>query len=209
MKINRESIKSNLPKILLFMIPIIIIAVIIISRKAVTPSDSDIVNNLKNIENYSCNVEYTFKNSRSEYKEMTKQFYSKKYGSRIEFDDLYKRIKVYNGTEIKLTDINQDNLKIDADMDCVYPLSFMNNFFVNDQESEITEIQPEWADKTYIEVNVNYNSKNSYLYVAKLYIDKNTKSPAMLIITDEIGNERIIIKYTNFKIEKELDSDLF
>ncbi|WP_244833964.1 germination lipoprotein GerS-related protein [Clostridium sp. BJN0001] len=209
MKINKESIKRNVPKIVLLMIPIIIISCIIISRKMVTPSDSEIVNNLKNVENYSCSAEYTFKNSRSEYKEMTKQFYSRKYGSRIEFDDLYKRVKVYNGTEIKIKDINDENFKIDSDIDCVYPLAFMNNFFMDDKEVELNEIQPEWADKMYIEAKINYNSKNSYFYVAKLYIDKNTKSPEMLIITDENKNERIIIRYTNFKIEKELDSDLF
>ena len=62
MKLNKKVIIS----IMLVMIPIIIICGIILGRKIITPSNEDILNGLKNIKMYSCDVSYTFKNIRDE-----------------------------------------------------------------------------------------------------------------------------------------------
>ena len=72
MKLNKKVIIS----IMLVMIPIIITCGIILGRKILTPSNQDILNGLKNIKMYSCDVSYTFKNIRDEFTEETTQYYS-------------------------------------------------------------------------------------------------------------------------------------
>ena len=97
-----DSDNSKFKKILwiLVLIPICIIGVIIFGRKIVTPSNEEIIENLHNVKNYSCNVQYKFINSKSEYSENTKQYYSADNGMRIEFQDEDGRVKVYKGSEI-------------------------------------------------------------------------------------------------------------
>ena len=112
MKLNKKVIIS----IMLVMIPIIIICGIILGRKIITPSNEDILNGLKNIKMYSCDVSYTFKNIRDEFTEETTQYYRFDKGSRIEFQDYYKRIKVYNGSEIKVEE-NDDEYTLDNNID--------------------------------------------------------------------------------------------
>ena len=60
MKLNKKIIIG----IILVMTPIIVICGIIVGRKIITPSNEDILNELKNIKMYSCEVTYTFENIR-------------------------------------------------------------------------------------------------------------------------------------------------
>ena len=92
---------------ILVFIPIFIILLVILCRHVITPSNEDIINELKNTKCYSSKVEYVFKNSKSQFEESTMQYYSFDKGSRIEFKDGYERVKVYKGGEIKVEG-NQD-----------------------------------------------------------------------------------------------------
>ena len=204
MKLNKKVIIS----IMLVMIPIIIICGIILGRKIITPSNEDILNGLKNIKMYSCDVSYTFKNIRDEFTEETTQYYRFDKGSRIEFQDYYKRIKVYNGSEIKVEE-NDDEYTLDKNLDIIYPLAFIENIMSNQMSSPISELKEEWGDGEYLKVNIEYNSNNKHLSKGEFYIDKKQKIPVMLRILDENDEERVVIKYKNFKYEKALDENLF
>lgn len=204
MKFNKKLIIS----LALVMIPIFIIAAVIIGRKIITPTNEEIIDQLKNAKMYTCNVEYNFINSKDSLKEETKQYYRYDKGARIEFDDYYKRVKVYNGNEIKVNE-NNEQYSIDKNLDQIYPLAFMENILSYDIEMPIQELDEEWGDDEYLQINIKYNQKNRYLSNAKFYIDKNKKIPVLLKILDDNGKERIVIKYSNFKYEKIINAGLF
>lgn len=204
MKLKKRVILS----IILMTSPIIIISAIIFGRKMITPTNEDVLNKLKNIRMYSCDVSYTFKNIRDEFKEETKQYYRFDKGSRIEFKDYYKRIKVYNGSEIKVEE-NDNKYTLDKNLDIIYPLAFIENIMSNEMSSNVSELEEEWGDREYLKVNIQYSNNNKYLSKGEFYIDKKQKIPVMLIIFDANDKERVLIEYKNFKYEKILNENLF
>ena len=86
---DSENKKNKFKKLfwLIILVPICILALIIFSRKMITPSNQEIIDDLYNTQNYSCKAEYTFINSKGEYKENTTQYYSTGKGMRIEFEN--------------------------------------------------------------------------------------------------------------------------
>lgn len=193
---------------MLILIPIFIILLIVLCRQVIMPSDEDIVNDLKNTKCYSSKVEYSFINSKSESKESTMQYYSLGKGSRIEFNDGYKRVKVYKGGEIKVQGEDEE-FTLDKDIDVIYPLAFIENILSNPQSGDIKEVKAEWGDGVYLQVDIEYNNKNKHLNKAEFYIDKNKKVPVLLKILDDNDKERILITYKDFKKEKNLNDNLF
>ena len=190
-------------------IPIFIILLVILCRHVITPSNEGIINELKNTKLYSSKVEYVFKNSKSEFKENTMQYYSFDRGSRIEFKDGYDRIKVYKGSEIKVEGNKDDEYILDKDIDIIYPLAFIENILLSPKLSEIKEVKAEWNQEIYLQVDVEYNNNNKHLYKAEFYVDKNKRIPVLLKILDDSNKERVIITYKDFIKEKSLSDDLF
>jgi outer membrane lipoprotein-sorting protein len=194
---------------MLMFIPIFVILLIVLCRHVIMPSNEDIVNELRNTKCYSSKVEYSFINSRSESKESTMQYYSLGKGSRIEFNDGYKRVKVYKGGEIKVQGDEDEEYTLDKDIDVIYPLAFIENILSNPQSSDIKEVKAEWGDGIYLQVDIEYNNKNKHLNKAEFYIDKNKRVPVLLRILDDSNKERILITYKDFKKEKSLNDNLF
>jgi len=190
-------------------IPIFVIVLVIFCRHVITPSNESIINELKNTKYYSSKVEYVFKNSKSEFKENTIQYYSFDRGERIEFKDGYDRIKVYNGSEIKVEGNNDEEYMLNKDIDIIYPLAFIENILLNSQFSEIKEVKADWNQEIYLQVDIEYNSNNKHLYKAEFYVDKNKRIPVLLKILDDSNKERVIITYKDFIKEKSLSDDLF
>lgn len=194
---------------ILALIPIFFIVLVIICRNVVIQSDEDILNELRNTKYYSSKVHYAFKNSKSLFEENTFQYYSSDKGSRIEFLDDYKRVKVYKGGEIKVEGNENEEYILDKDIDRIYPLAFIQNILSNPQVGEIKEVKEEWGDGVYLKLNIDYNSINKHLNKAEFYVDKNKKTPVLLKVLDDNDNERIVITYKDFQREKNLNDDLF
>jgi outer membrane lipoprotein-sorting protein len=190
-------------------IPIFIILLIIVCRNVITPSNQDIINELKNTKCYSSTVEYVFKNSKSQFKESTIQYYSFDKGSRIEFKNGYNLVKVYKGEEIKVEENATEEYILDKDIDIIYPLAFIENILSNPQDGDIKEVKADWGQDVYLQVDMTYSGKNKHLNKAELYVDKNKKIPVLLKILDDNNKERVIISYKDFKKEKFLDDNLF
>jgi hypothetical protein len=190
-------------------IPIFLILLIVLCRHVVTPSNVDIINELKNTKCYSSKVEYVFKNSKSQFEESTMQYYSFDRGSRIEFKDGYEGVKVYKGGEIKVEGNQDDEYILDKDIDIIYPLAFIENVLSNPQIGEIKEVKAEWGPEIYLQVDMKYNSKNKHLNKAEFYVDKNKRVPVLLRILDDNNKERVVITYKDFKKEKSLNDNLF
>jgi len=190
-------------------IPIFIILLIIVCRNVITPSNQDIINELKNTKCYSSKVEYVFKNSKSQFKESTIQYYSFDKGSRIEFKNGYDRVKVYKGEDIKVEENATDEYILDKNIDIIYPLAFIENVLSNPQDGDIKEVKADWGQGVYLQVDMKYSGKNKHLNKAELYVDKNKKVPVLLKILDDSNKERIVIIYKDFKKEKFLNDNLF
>lgn len=178
-------------------------------RHVITPSNVDIINELRNTKCYSSKVEYVFKNSKSQFEESTMQYYSFDRGLRIEFNDGYEGVKVYKGEEIKVEGNQDDEYILDKNIDIIYPLAFIENVLSNPQSGEIKEVKAAWGEGTYLQVDMKYNSKNKHLNKAEFYVDKDKRVPVLLKILDDNNKERVIITYKDFKKEKNLNNNLF
>ena len=194
---------------ILISVPIFIILFIILCRNIITPSNQDIINELKNTKCYSSKVEYVFKNSKAQFEESTMQYYSFDKGSRIEFKDGYEGVKVYKGEEIKVEGTQDEEYTLDKDIDIIYPLAFIENVLSNPQDGDIKEVKADWGQGVYLQVDMKYSGKNKHLNKAELYVDKNKKVPVLLKILDDSNKERIVIIYKDFKKEKFLNDNLF
>lgn len=193
----------------LVLAPIFIILLIILCRNVITPSNQEIINELKNTKCYSSKVEYVFKNSKAQFEESTMQYYSFDKGSRIEFENGYNEVKVYKGEEIKVEGNQDEEYILDKDIDIIYPLAFIENILSNPQNGEIKEVRAAWGEGVYLQIDMKYNSKNKHLNKAEFYVDKNKKVPVLLKILDDKNEERVVITYKEFKKEKNLSDDLF
>ncbi len=193
------------------LIPICIVAFIIISRKAVIPSNEDIVKYLQTTKEYSSDVEYTFINSKGEYKENTIQYYNKDDGMRVEFKDEDGRVKIYTGSDILMIKKEGQDYTIDKNIDEIYPLAFIENILCREDYicSHLEVIKPEWSDNEYIKMTIDYPKGNRHIDKGEFYIDKKNKCPVLLRIFDDNDKERIIISYKNFKTDKHSDEKIF
>lgn len=208
-----DSKKTVLKKIILtstlISIPILVVLLVILGRHVITPSNEDIINELKNTKYYSSKVEYVFINSKSQFEENTMHYYSYDKGARIEFQDGYDRVKVYKGGEIKVEGSQDEEYTLDKDIDIIYPLAFLENILSNPQSGEISEVKEEWGQGIYLKVDIEYNCKNKHLNKAEFYIDQNKKVPVLLRVLDDSNRERVRITYKDFKKEKSLSDELF
>lgn len=193
----------------LISIPILVVSLVILCRHVITPSNEDIINELKNTKYYSSKVEYIFVNSKSQFEENTTHYYNSDKGARIEFQDGYDRVKVYRGGEIKVEGSQEEEYTLDKDIDIIYPLAFLENILSNPQSGEVSEVKEEWGQGIYLKVDIEYNSKNKHLNKAEFYIDKNKKVPVLLRVLDDSNRERVRITYKDFKKEKSLSDELF
>ncbi|MGG7178239.1 germination lipoprotein GerS-related protein [Clostridium paraputrificum] len=200
-----KNIKGKKWMLLLLLIPFISIILIITFRHTYAPTNEEIIEKIKKIDAYNTKAEYIIKNTKSEYKEETNMYYCKDIGMRIEFGE--DRVKIYKDGFVSMND-NGDEYEIKENFDTLYPLAFYNNI-LNNEIKEVKEGAEEWGDIKYLEVDVSLPSKNKHISSAKVYINKEDKSPIITKIFDIDGKERVTIIYKNFKELKEIDRGLF
>ena len=201
--------KKKLLKIFLVSIPIIVIALIVFFRLTAEPSNEEIIMGLRNIKNYTTKVDYLIVNSRGEEMEETIHYFSKDFGSRIDFGE--ERIKIYKGDKILIKEnISNNEYEIDKDMDRVHPIAFMDRLLENPIiDGEIKEGQEEWGEREQIEFTSELFLNNEHLDKIKIFIDKNEEVPIGAIIYDKDGNDKVRIVYKEFKKLKEQEVNLF
>ena len=194
---------------LLLIIPFISIFLVVIFRGILSPSNEDIIRDLKNIKCYETKVEYIVKNSKGEERESTVQYYSKEEGVRVEFDD--DKVKLYKSDGIHVRDNSSTGeYVIESDMDILHSMAFMNKILSYPLKSEsVKEGQEEWGDKIYIQVDTELFLNNEHFNSARIFINKKTKTPIGIITYDKDGNDSMRIIYEDFKILKEVEKELF
>ena len=189
----------------LFTIPILILIIIIFFRHSYVLTNKEVVERIKNTRMYKSEIEYTVKNSRSEYSENIRLLYYKNMGLRIEFEK--DRVKVYKNGQIFVEE-NGNKYEANKGVDEVYPLADVNNILSNEVLT-IEEGKEEWGDKIYIKVIVKLPFENEHMEYACIFLDKENQIPLMTQIYDVKDNERIRITYKTFKKLKKLDKNLF
>ena len=194
---------------LLLIIPFISIFLVVIFRGILSPSNEDIIRDLKNIKCYETKVEYIVKNSKGEEREETTQYYSKEDGVRIEFAD--EKVKIYKSDGIHVKDNSSTGeYVVDNNMDILHSMAFMNKILSYPLKSEsVKEGQEEWGDKIYIQVDTELFLNNEHFNSARIFINKKTKTPIGIITYDKDGNDSMRIIYEDFKILKEVEKELF
>ncbi|MDU3355930.1 germination lipoprotein GerS-related protein [Clostridium sp.] len=191
--------------LLLLLIPFISIIAIIGFRHNYAPTNEEIIEYIKKSKAYTSKAEYKIKNSKGEYKEDTNIYYCKDVGMRIEFGQ--DRIKIYKDGYISIQD-KGGKYELEKDFDSLYPLSFVSNLLCGDIE-EINEGAEEWGDIQYLEIKVNLSNINDHMTSAKIYINKEDKTPIVTKIYDKDGKNRVDIVYKEFNYLKEIDKNLF
>lgn len=189
----------------LFTILIVILIIIIFFRHSYVLTNKEVVERIKNTRMYKSEIEYTVKNSRSEYSENIRLLYYKNMGLRIEFEK--DRVKVYKNGQIFVEE-NGNKYEANKGVDEVYPLADINNILSNEVLT-IEEGKEEWGDKIYIKLIVKLPFENEHMDYACIFLDKENQIPLMTQIYDVKDNERIRITYKTFKKLKKLDKNLF
>ena len=189
----------------LITIPILILVIIIFFRHSYVLTNKEVVERIKNTRMYKSEIEYTVKNSRSEYSENIRLLYYKNMGLRIEFEK--DRVKVYKNGQIFIEESGNE-YEANKGVDEVYPLADINNILSNEILT-IEEGKEEWGDKIYIKLIVKLPFENEHMDYACIFLDKENQIPLMTQIYDVKDNERIRITYKTFKKLKKLDENLF
>ncbi|MBQ6820667.1 MAG: hypothetical protein IJO26_05170 [Clostridium sp.] len=200
--------KKKLLLILLVSIPVIIITIVILFRLTAEPTNEEIIQSLKDINSYTTEVEFTFKNDRGEEKQEAIQYYKKDVAGKINFGE--DRSKIYKDDSILVRDnISNKEYTIDKSLDDVYSLSFINNLLSNSINSaSIEEGQEEWGEIEYIAFTSDLFLENDNLNSIRIFINKQEEEPIGAIIYDKNEDERVRIVYNNFEKLKNLDEEL-
>lgn len=195
--------------LLISIIITIIISGIILLQKHHKLTPERVLSDFKEIEGYTTEVTYLITNSRGEITVKTSQWYDEDNGLRVEFGQdrvqIYKEDKIY--VEELATGRTYDMKK---DFDQLYKLAFIpeiSKLFINDEEFKYHYKEKE--GKQYLVVEFNTLLDNENLIKEVLFIDTKNKVPLEGIIYDKRGNERAKIIYNNFKMDNNIDEELF
>lgn len=88
----------------------------------------------------------------------------------------------------------------------IFITSFMKNY-LNSQEVSVTASIMDESKCTVLEAVVPGN--HPYLATEKLWVDNESLRPLQLIVYDKGGSERIVVNFSNFEYNVELDDAVF
>lgn len=201
--------KKKILTLVLFLLPLASIILVVIYRMTAEPSNNKVIDSLRNIEMYKSDVDYIIKNSRGTEKESTTQYYSSQKGKRIDFEE--DRSKIYLEDKIIIKDnISNKTYEVEEKIDYFHKIAFLDVLLSSPITSEEIKVgQEEWGDTEYIQIDCDLILTNDHLNTAKIFIDKNNKTPIGVIVYDKEGKERVRIVYTNFEKLKEIEEGLF
>ena len=200
--------KKKIKIALLLIIPFVSIVAIIMFRGTMLPTNEEILSDLRDINFYETKVEYIIKNDKGEERENTNQYYLKNNGVRVDFNKELTKIYKDNGICVK-DNILKSEYNIDSSMDILHSLAFINKILsypvIN---GTLKEGQEEWGNRIYIQMDVELFLDNEHLNIARVFIDKKSKTPIGIIVYDKEGNDSVRIIYEDFKEVKSIDENL-
>jgi outer membrane lipoprotein-sorting protein len=169
----------------------------------------DLTPYFKNLKNYSLDMDMTVQNDKQKINYEGKQIYSSSLGYRLELNK--ERVLIYKNNKIYVSDlVNGQNYIKDDSMDDIYRISFVEEFIKllytkGEKDISFKDI----AGGKYEIINVSMPNNNRNLSRGALYVNLQEKAPRVLVLYDTKGNQKIIIKYSNFNSEVNIDKKLF
>lgn len=170
---------------------------------------NDAIDCLKSLDSYTCDVDVHIKNSKQEIEKKCRQFYSKKYGNKLEIDG--KRVLLYKENNITVRDLNNNNQYVlDKNFDDVFKLSFIEQYigllYTNhDIENSFKTIEK--RQYQLIELTIPGNNRN--LNRAILYVNLENNNPEKIVVYDIKGKEILSFLYSKFIPNAEISKDVF
>ncbi|MCY6371283.1 germination lipoprotein GerS-related protein [Clostridium ganghwense] len=177
------------------------------SKKQNDPSK--VVQFLKELNSYTCDLDIHIKNSKQERKVECKQFYDEKFGHRLDIGD--GRILIYKENDILVSDLNNnEDYTLDKNFDSVYKLSFLQEYigllYTNEEIRYSTQTI---CDKEYQLIHLMIPGNNRNISKAIMYVNLENKLPERTVICDIKGHEVISFGYRNFIPNPKLEKDIF
>ncbi|OFI07510.1 hypothetical protein CLOACE_03390 [Clostridium acetireducens DSM 10703] len=193
----------------IFFIVIIFFSSIFISCFKHSNEQEEVLNYLRELKSYKCNVYVEIKNHKQINKYKCKQYYTKNLGAR--FDIKEERVIIYKGENILIKDLkNQVQYTTDRDFDEVFKYSFIGEYINSVFSSGNTKSYFKTINNNkYQVIKLMIPGKNKNINKAYMYIKCKDKAPKYLIIYDLNNNEKIKITYENFTPNIELDENLY
>ncbi|WPC41670.1 germination lipoprotein GerS-related protein [Clostridium sp. JS66] len=168
-----------------------------------------IIQNFKNLDSYSCDVDMKIQNDKQTVSYKGKQFYDKRYGYRFELEN--NRIMVYKDNNIFVKDLkNGFKYSTDKSFDSVFKLSFIGEYIGLIYTNEKIKVSSKTINnKKYEVICLDIPGNNKNISKANLYINVDNEKPEYLNIYDWKDSEKIKVEYSNFNFNRELNKNLF
>ncbi len=129
----------------------------------------------------------------------------------LEPEQVSGSVTVFDGTKIY-----QFNEKVSKDIYVsttenserseIFLTAFLRNYNNSD---DVAVTVGTFNDSLYTVLEANINSEHPLITTEKLWINNETKLPEKLVIYDKNNMETIVVEYTTFEYNKELDENLF
>ena len=189
-------------------VPIITIMLVILMRLLVSPTNQEVIDNVKKMKCYKADVQYIFSNTRGDETENAKVYFDEKALGRIVFqtdrERIYKRDKV-----IVKDNIANKEYSIDKELNDLYKMTFLRKLLeypIN--QASIQEGQEEWGEKKYLYFEIDITDQGNNAKKAIVYIDKDEEVPIGVIVYNKENKVSLKIIYNEFEKMKKLDEDL-
>ncbi|MDP4146382.1 MAG: germination lipoprotein GerS-related protein [Bacillota bacterium] len=196
-------------KLILLFAAVVIFCTLGISCARPGDKNKNIIDDLKDLKSYSCNMDIQVKNSKQKIDYSARQIYSVGLGYRLELNK--DRTMVYKGNKIYIKDYKNNSVyTTDKSFDDVYRLSFIGEYIgLLYTDENIKYSFTKVGDEEYELIKLKIPSNNKNLSNAVLHVNTKTKVPSKLFIYDFQGNEVMEITYKDFKANDQVTADLF
>lgn len=169
----------------------------------------DTIGYFKALNSYSVYTNIEVKNDKQTINYSARQICSIGLGYRLELNkDI---IMLYKDDKIYVSDLkNKQKYSTDKKFDDVYRLSFLEEFIgllYTNEKIDCSYITKDNEEYELIKTSVPVNNRN--INYGVLYVKVKEKIPVKLIIYDNRDNEKIIVSYSDFIANADVDKSLF
>jgi outer membrane lipoprotein-sorting protein len=169
----------------------------------------DTLDFLKNLDEYSTNIDMEILNDKQNITYTGKQIYCKNIGYRFELNG--ERVLLYIGDKIYVRDnVSKTRYETSKDFDSLYKITFIGeyiNLLYTNEEIKSTVKDIDGSRYQIIELAIPGANRN--MQKAELYVNLKQLYPEKLIVYDNKNKATVRVNYKNFTPNVEVDKNLF
>lgn len=177
------------------------------TKKDVDPNK--VVQSLKDLSSYTCDLDINIKNPNQEVKLECKQFYDKQLGRRLDLNG--ERRFIYRKDDVLVNDLkNNRQYTLDKNFDSVYKLSFLKEYIdLLYTNQNIKHEFKTFNNKNYQLISLTIPGNNRNIHSAVMYVNRDEGIPEKTVVCDIKGNEVVSFIYKNFVPNPKLEKSIF